>query len=176
MTKGWRSESRRHALAAKGIKSTDGRIQTTLPTITRAGQPTSDVVTTGPIKWNMYETGFGVYDESIKNPDNPHRHYDMELVWMSPSEFIEHQILVVARDLQLRGEIDSPESVFYRGYSRPKIDAIMKKIDNGEPLDVFFIEYDENNELVPFQEGRHRILVAKKLGIDEVPVWLMKRR
>jgi len=167
MTKGWYNESHRHSLASKGISSSIDRnnVQTRLP---GTEMPNLEV------NWNLDSTGFGVFDQSIKHPDNPYRKFDCELVWMSPDEYIEWQYKIIAIDPWAKGR--SPKEFFYSGYNPGKAKSIENDINDGKQIDSLVIEIDKDGNPLPFQEGRHRVLVAKKNNIEKIPVWVCRRR
>ena len=185
MTKsqGWHKESFRHSLASRGISTKSRSIQTTLPTKYRPVENPERYIQSGPINWDIHDTGFATLNNAIVKPNGMSeerwqtvKNHDAELIWLTPDELIDQQIMVVSADLQNRGIIDSPRTAYYRGYNQSKIKELQRKVQAGIPLDALFLEYDTEGDLVPIQEGRHRALLAKNMNVDKVPVWIIKRR
>lgn len=60
------------------------------------------------------------------------------------------------------------------GNSRQRIDAMKQSILRGEKLPLPYLEYSEGK--YADQEGRHRMIAAKELGYEKVPVAIIDER
>ncbi len=76
-----------------------------------------------------------------------------KIVWMTPDRF-----------LQLAAPL-SAENV-----NQHAIDYLEKRFKEQLPTDFLVLEVDMNRKKVIAHEGRHRAMVAKKLGMEKVPV------
>lgn len=111
------------------------------------------------------KTDYGIFDESIKHPDNRHRSFDCEKKMLDIDDFIDWQVKIVGH------------KKFYMGISDAHLTKLKKLIDDGEfEWFSFVIEFDNKGNLEDWQEGRHRAVLFKKMGIDKVPVYFCKRR
>lgn len=90
-------------------------------------------------------------------PYNMHPHGDInwkgKLVWTSPDKF-----------LSLARKLTHPSS--------ESLNMLRKKMLNNEPIEHLTLWVDMDNKKVKSHEGRHRALIAKELGIKEVPVFV----
>lgn len=50
------------------------------------------------------------------------------------------------------------------------VQEYMKKMERGDKFHIPFIDYSDNS-----QEGNHRVIAAKKLGVEEIPVLVVKK-
>ena len=169
MSKGWYKQPYRHSLAARGI-STKTPVKTT--------QASLDHFTTQKtINWDLTTTDYSIFDDSIKHPTNPHRKFNCELRWLTPDEFIDFQYKSIARFYKNthRPMEESTKEMFWSGYYPDHARKVQDHMLSGEKIPSFVIEIDDEG-ITSFQEGRHRVIVAKKLGIPEVPVWFCTRR
>lgn len=80
-----------------------------------------------------------------------------KIVWMSPDKFLSlvHPLM----------DIDK--------HSSKNLEDRMKK---GQPIDFLVLVVDADENKVTGHEGRHRATIAKKLGIEKVPVLVWIRR
>jgi hypothetical protein len=124
-----------------------------------------------PVNWSN-STDLASFDESIHNKDNPHRNFDSEKVYLTPEEYIAIQKKILSK----RPSNHTPDHLFWSGVSKKRVEEIKKEILNGKELSAFVIEYNKDGSLTSFQEGRHRVVALKELGVNKIPVWLMKKR
>ena len=111
------------------------------------------------------KTDIPIFDMSILHADNPKKHYNCELKWLTPDEFL---------DWQCKTEGTTKE-MFLRGVMESTVNSIIEGIKKGSVFNAFVLEFDESGKLERFQEGRHRIIAMKRLGIERVPVYFCKR-
>ena len=129
------------------------------------------------INWDLYDTDLPLFNSAIKHPDNPHEKHTCELKWLTPEQYIkaqEESIRRFYRDTK-RPQERSANELFWSGYFPPHAKKIEEAMLRGDKMPTFVIEVDEEG-VTQFQEGRHRIIAARHLGVERVPVWICKRR
>ena len=87
------------------------------------------------------------------------------LTTMSPKQYIEKAnkwVLSEGRN-DPRGE----------KYTKESIANIKDRIKKGLPIDTPYLEIDEDNKVVS-QEGNHRSLAAIEMGLEEIPVYILR--
>jgi len=104
-----------------------------------------------------------------------------EVEWMSPDEYI--------RRIHISKKMTSKELKEYRKraikhgakgileyppYSPESMKHWKAQVDQGKQIDMPWIEYDDRG-LVSSQEGYHRILLAKEMGLKQVPVVIIEK-
>jgi hypothetical protein len=77
-----------------------------------------------------------------------------KIVWMTPDKF-----------LQLVPPLSSPDS--------EKMKDFEEKMRKNHPIDFLVLWVNKDNDQVASHEGRHRATVAKKLGIEKIPVLIV---
>jgi len=88
-----------------------------------------------------------------------------KLVWMSPLEFLEKTPSpcatghTAAADIHLKG-----------CFSESSLGYLRERVNEGKPLDALFLDYEKKFRGWPSHEGRHRALLAHRLGEKRVPV------
>ena len=90
MTRGWRREPRRHAMAAKGLKTTWSRIDRSVERHAReTGRAMSDLVARGESRFFGSDTGIPVQQNMMDNPEyfREKKGIAWKIVWMSPDEY-----------------------------------------------------------------------------------------
>lgn len=116
------------------------------------------------VKWNLTSVGIALYDNIIRGNENG---YSAKLSWMTPSKFYKFQKQL----FDMRPNKNGDELMNY--LDEGIIETLMQQMS--DPLSIFisfYLSRDEQGILEPYeQEGRHRIIVAKKLGLKHVPVW-----
>lgn len=101
-------------------------------------------------------TGMRFYDNMLRNPEYFKREKGItsQIVHISPDEY-----------LSLSTSHGKPSSG--AGVYDAVVDDYVDKIKNGEELELTILDF-ANNEF--YQEGRHRALACKKLGVPKIPV------
>jgi len=141
----------------------------------------------GKVSWNIGETGLPFADTSIFDYTNSHRHYDPAFEWMDLEEFMDIQWRVYemnvtrhnARISNGKGTFDilmRPSEYWTKTVTESKVQEIAHLMNSGEVFRALVVEVDKNGKLLDFQEGRHRSVALKRMGITKVPVWVVKKR
>jgi hypothetical protein len=88
-----------------------------------------------------------------------------ELVTMTPDEYLGLTgVPLWLREQGVGGWDSDPDYV-----------KLTERIREGKPVDALWLDVDVDTGKVTGQEGRHRALIAKQLGIEHVPVILFHR-
>jgi hypothetical protein len=88
----------------------------------------------------------------------------VELVWMTPDEFLSEvphpatRMLAAIRDLS------------EKWWAQSSIKYLTESIIQQRKLDPLYLDYTTMIFGWPAHEGRHRAYVAKRLGIEKIPV------
>jgi len=88
-----------------------------------------------------------------------------KLVWMEPLEFLKKTPSpcatghTAAEDIDLKG-----------CFSELSLQHLKKRVEEGKPLDALLLDYEWTFMGWPSHEGRHRALLAHRLGEKRVPV------
>lgn len=110
---------------------------------------------------NVSRTGMSMYDNFLDDPEYMKIVKGMQgsIVQMSPDKYIEECISKIFKSnrTKVMGAVDSDTVTKYA--------ELMKK---GEKFPLPVLDYARGT-----QEGRHRVLAAKELGISKVPVLLV---
>jgi len=96
--------------------------------------------------------------------------YDVKLVWMTPDEFLS-QVPHPTTTL-----IPAIVDLAPKYFSQSSIKWITEAIMRNAKLDPLVLDYTSIVEGYPLHEGRHRAYVAKMLGIEKVPVVVVKEK
>lgn len=126
------------------------------------------IVTEGNVKWDIGTTGLGV-DTYIKAKGATHESRadkDAIFSWVTTDTFLDMQ-----HDAIVKGGSKSSKEAFLAAASPTKIKELKSQMGSGNVFDSFAVEYDQHGKIKDFQEGRHRALAAKELGIRKLPVW-----
>lgn len=99
-----------------------------------------------------------------------------KMIYMTPDEYIkrihisEKMTLEELEAYKKRAEIRGLKGILeYPPFSQDKMDHIKTQIAQGKEIEMPWIEYDERG-LVSAQEGYHRVLVAKEMGLGQIPI------
>lgn len=99
-----------------------------------------------------------------------------QVVWMSPQEYIERvNIFNRMSDSEvLRREVKATNRgsrgiLYYPPLSEDSYQSLIKAMRDGNAMDIPNLEYNSEGYLTS-QEGFHRSLVARDLGIKEIPI------
>ena len=117
------------------------------------------------VNWDTTKTDIPIFDMSILHADDPKKHYNCELKWLTPDEFLDWQC-------KTKGVT---KEMFLRGVMEGTVNSIIEGIKKGNMFNAFVLEFDESGKLERFQEGRHRIIAMIRLGIERVPVYFCTR-
>jgi len=112
------------------------------------------------MKYFKRETEMPLYNNILKNPEyfRKNKGFHHEVVEMSPDEYINECAIAQKTSVGKQYEDISPSLV--KKYK--------EKTLKGSPMPMLSLEtYDSGFKV---QEGRHRAMVAKELGIKKVPV------
>lgn len=96
------------------------------------------------------------YIVDTNSPSYTHKPYTQQLVFMTPTEFLE-----------LSTDVVSPKT--------SSLDYISDRMDRGLPLEPPYLEVDVDENRVTSHEGRHRCMVARNKGIGKIPVIIVHR-
>jgi hypothetical protein len=137
----------------------------------------------GKVTWNIGETGLPFADDSIFDYTNSHRHYDPVFEWMDLKEFMDIQWRVYEMNVNRNNEhggtfaiLMRPSEYWVKTVTESKVAEITKLMNSGAVFNSLVVEIDKDGKLLDFQEGRHRSVALKRMGITKVPVWIVKKR
>jgi hypothetical protein len=151
---GWRYESHRHSLAARGMKTKKYYV----PFVERTGVPVIDY----PEEFN-----------SIR---------EKSIVKMSPDEFLRLTKKTgeyAERSHSKKGKhiVEMSQEEYEKSIAEEhKLQRIREGLKKGDEIPIGYIEYDPESNQPTDHEGRHRALVARELGMKEIPVVLVRGR
>ena len=106
-------------------------------------------------------TGLPYYDEMLENPEAAkyHRGLEVRVVPMSPRSFLQEVAKMQGTSLQRQYEMVSPLAV----------EELRITVEMGVKLPMPVLDYARREH-----EGRHRAVLAEKLGIPQIPVLVVK--
>jgi len=162
MTKGWRNESHRHSLSAKGIRTVPRKFF-----MSSWGVPTS--------RFFKLDTGIPMQQEMMDNPDyfREHKGVEWKIVWLSPDDYIE----AIDVGFSEGGRRDVGYSDVSQRLSKGHIEKIMGIMagleELGKKMDMPYLRYDVYRGKPYFsQEGHHRVVASRLLGEERIPVFV----
>jgi hypothetical protein len=159
--KGWRYESHRHMLAAKGMRSR----RYMSPFVEKTTIPAIDY----PEEFNSFR--------------------EKSVVRMSPDEFLKLAKKTSENSAMQQAKHSSKPSpdatkllqMSQEDYekmirSEHKVDRIKEGLQQGKNIPAGHIEFEHNSNVPAEHEGRHRAMAARELGMEEIPVVLVRSR
>jgi|GEM_PF-4278146 hypothetical protein len=115
----------------------------------------------GKISWDLSNVGIPEFDDHNSL-------YNMRFEWLPSEKFYELQVSMFDAD---RKYTQNAIELFWGNIEPENIGKILCQMMGGNTFYSFALLYSEEGELMDFQEGRHRIVACKILGIEKVPVW-----
>ena len=106
------------------------------------------------------KTGISDYDRMLKQGE-------AELVDMSPRTYLQE----VAHNIFPKVAPEATLETTLRGTSADNVKKYMTMMENGTKFDTPYLNYTNSG-----QEGRHRAIAAYLLGIERIPVVIIKKR
>jgi len=118
--------------------------------------------------FNNKSTGMGLYDSVLNQGGGEgyqywNKGYEGEVVYMSPDEYLDK----TKKGFGNNRDFDENHIL----YSRKSQMAIIDAIKQGNKIDMPMLDYSKKGYFG--QEGRHRAIVARALGIKEMPVFIL---
>ncbi len=104
------------------------------------------------------ETGMPFYDNIINGKSNDNQ-IGFDIIIMSPNAYFKN--ILLANNAPNYGV----EKYLEGGVNKNKIPTIMNGMNSGVKYDIPVVDFRDG-----FQEGRHRALAARNLGVTEIPV------
>jgi len=125
--------------------------------------------------------------QSINDFDNPRRRFDVVFEWMDLDEFMEIQWRIYAKFADRYAHYHTgqlPTQTYDEFWYGPRtmvkqwqVDGLVASMQTkGIVFEPLYIELFKEGTLDSSQEGRHRSLALKKLGVRKVPVWIATNR
>lgn len=116
------------------------------------------------------KTGLDDFDSSL-NPENSLRKigYDFSIAWKTPEAALKEQYAAEKKSANI---IKSDSYRQWRdGYDKFKLDQMIKasKNPNFKGFPIVVVQRNRNGSIYPFQEGHHRLMVAKG-KVKSVPI------
>lgn len=104
-----------------------------------------------------------IYDYA-RDPDyfRANKDIDFEIVEMSPDEYVSEAARILAADSR---NSEADQIIAQRSADTERIKWIQDKMEAGEPFQIGYLDYKSGG-----QEGFHRALAAKNLGMETIPV------
>lgn len=149
--------------------------------------------------WNISSTSDRFYDDIIEKSiytGEPGVYKSarygilLRLMWMSPRDYIENQVRIMRFDnpevrKKFAGYVyegtdrgvgfDDPFGLFLDSAAKTTLETIKAKMrGKSVAFPCGIIVYTRDGTLSQYQEGRHRSIAALHLGVNKMPVWVIK--
>lgn len=152
--------------------------------------PKKHIVTVENMNWDIAKTGISKYDENIAatSTNNPHREYEASFKWMKLDDFIVSQKQILQSridktkaDYAARGKrydgMPNGQMAWDLVYDPSVKDELKQQMQSGHEFhSLLLLENPDGSLDNSFQEGRHRSIALKEIGVQNVPVWTLRKR
>jgi len=118
------------------------------------------------ISWDLKKIGIPEYDD-------PNSLYNRHFEWFQSEKFYKLQVSMF--DIGGTYTHDAIE-LFWGNIEPENVGKILCQMLDGRTFFSFMLKYSSNGKLIDFQEGRHRIVACRVIGVDVVPVWIFKEK
>jgi len=118
------------------------------------------------ISWDLKKIGIPEYDD-------PNPLYNRHFEWFQSEKFYKLQVSMF--DIGGTYTHDAIE-LFWGNIEPENVGKILCQMLDGRTFFSFMLKYSSNGKLIDFQEGRHRIVACRVIGVDVVPVWIFKEK
>jgi len=134
---------------------------------------------TGKYEFNTNTTDIPLYNGILSKPEYYKKEKGMQgkIVWMSPDDYIDKcvdgfwELTKNRKGAHPNKESLKKYTIDTRNNSQDsRIDVYIERWKNGEKPPMPTLEYGKNNFM---QEGLHRALMAKKVGLESIPVFVV---
>ncbi|KXB07381.1 hypothetical protein AKJ51_01425 [candidate division MSBL1 archaeon SCGC-AAA382A20] len=167
--RGWFNQFTRHKLSALGIPTTlEPRTEEeswSTPLISESDAEEWETWSHETRKYFLPTTGMSAYYDMRNHPDY-HREkkgWDFDIVLMNPNEYEKY-----VKNAILEIKPDANHWIIYDS----KIENLEDAIENESRLPMLSLDYRE--AVGGFcQEGRHRTEIMKRIGVEEIPVFVV---
>ena len=118
------------------------------------------------ISWDLKKVGISEYDD-------PNPLYNKHFEWFQSEKFYKLQVSMF--DIGGTYTHDAIE-LFWGNIEPENVGKILCQMLEGRTFFSFMLKYSSDGKITDFQEGRHRIVACRVLGVDIVPVWVFEEK
>ena len=124
------------------------------------------------INWALNDTGTFYYNQFFSDPEYMRRSKGVigQVVTMTPAEYFRYAALSHIRQLGKHSPKDKLERE-YNSILPGNVKKLASQMEAGSSFEIPFIDLSNRGKN---QEGRHRVLAAASLGVDSVPVLIIR--
>ncbi len=134
------------------------------------GNDIFDITTTGMSYYNaMIQKGHIAGNRDPIQYFKENKGLIFEIVWMSPTQYLEESYKIHGRHVDYGKYKTSLEQYMYYTINTDKINEYIERTLEGSKMPMPVLDYDKLT-----QEGRHRAVVAMELGVEEIPVLVIR--